>query len=204
MAKPLTFQFHGGTVAFDMAKVDRAKLYGYKEQEVLDDAGGKCELATLAEDGHTLVGKGGTGMGYLSADGLWCEKAELKPVDLDGQPISPVSSSFSAPIELGEPTTVDDYLSHTIRSIYVMESADGGELADSIKAGAIYKFPYSFRGGLEFDTAFLLANEAGTIFMAVGSPTAIEFIGLQQMAGVVAEETDTADTDDDDMDFSMI
>ena len=59
-----------------MTKVDRAKLYGYKELLVLDENGETCEMATLAEDGHTVVGKGGTGMGYLSADGQWCDKSQ--------------------------------------------------------------------------------------------------------------------------------
>ena len=72
MAKPLVFLFGDNEVAFTMSKVDRAKLYGYKELEVLDDEGRKCELATLAGDGRTVVARGGTGIGYVSQDGLWC------------------------------------------------------------------------------------------------------------------------------------
>ncbi len=56
---------------------------------MLDEHGDKCEMATLAEDGHTIIGRGGTGIGYLSADGLWCDKSELQPVDLSGVPIQP-------------------------------------------------------------------------------------------------------------------
>ena len=205
MAKPLVFKLNDAEVAFDIQKVDRAKLYGYKEVEMLDEHGDKCEMATLAEDGHTIIGRGGTGIGYLSADGLWCDKSELQPVDLSGVPIQPVTSSFAAPIELSAPVPADEYLQHSIRSVYAMEteSLDSG-LIDSLKGGAIYKFSYSYRGGLEADIAFLLCNDAGDVFMAVGSATAIEFIGLQQVAPTVAEEAEDDEADSDDMDFSMI
>ena len=48
MAKPLIFSFGGSDFSFEMTKVDRAKLYGYKEIEVFDEQGEKCEMATLA------------------------------------------------------------------------------------------------------------------------------------------------------------
>lgn len=205
MAKPLIFEFGGAQIEYQMNKVDRSKLYGYKELEVIDEQGAKCDMGILAEDGHTLLGKGGTGMGYLSADGLWCDKTQLKPVDVEGNPIQPVTSSFAAPIVLTDQhlTVPDDYLAHTIRSIYLMETGSGGELDSSIKNGAIYKFPYSFRGGLESDTAFLLSNESGAIFMAVGRPALIEFIGLQQAVGITEDDV-SDDQDGDELDFGMI
>ncbi len=205
MAKPLVFKIDGQEIAFDMNKVDRTKLYGYKDLEIIDEHGEKCEMATLAEDGHTIIGRGGTGIGYLTADGLWCDKSQLQAVDLSGQPIAPVPSSFLTPIELAEPTTSDEYLAHTIRGIYAMSSESTSSLLiDKLKSGAIYKFAYSYRGGLEADTAFLLCNDAGDVFMAVGSPTVIDFIGLEQAAAVVEDESTEDEADSDDMDFSMI
>ena len=204
MAKPLVFIFAESEFAFEMTKVDRAKLYGYKEVETVDDHGEKCEMATLAEDGHTIIGRGGTGVGYLSADGQWCEKSQLQPVDLSGQPIEPVTSSFAAPIALAEPTNVDDYLSHSIRSIYWLSTESAGPLMERLRTGAIFKFAYSFRGGLEADVAFLLCNEAGEVYMAVGSATTFDFVGLQQVAAIVDDEASQADDEGDEMDFSMI
>ena len=37
-------------------------------------------MATLADDGRTLIERGGTGIGYLSVDGDWCDKTDLMPV----------------------------------------------------------------------------------------------------------------------------
>lgn len=204
MAKPLVFDFNGCEYSFAMTKIDRAKLYGYKELEILDDDGNRCELATLAEDGHTLVGRGGTGIGHWSADGHWCDKSQLTPVNLDGEKIEPIKSSFSAPIDLVEPTTVDDYMEHTIRSVYLMEFDDGNPLVEHLRAGAIFKFDYSFRGGLEPDRGFLLAGEDQNIFLAVGNETKIEFVGLQQAAAVTVMDVETTDEEEDLMDFGMI
>lgn len=204
MAKPLVFQFGDRDLSFTMNKVDRSKLYGYKEIEVLDERGRRCELATLASDGRTVVGSGGTGLGQVSAEGLWCDKSELKPVDLEGREIQPVASSFSAPVKLFDTATLDDYLSHNIHAIYQLQTdVDASDLMSELKRGTIFAFPYSYRGGLEADAGFVLLNENGNIFLAVGRPTKVEFIGLQQTAAAVAEED--SETDETDlMDFDMI
>ncbi|MDP1561920.1 MAG: hypothetical protein Q8M16_11125 [Pirellulaceae bacterium] len=205
MAKPLVVEFDGLNIEFDMNRIDRAKLYGYKEVEVLDEHGEKCDVGILAEDGHTLIGRGGTGFAYLSADGQWCDKSQLRPVDLAGQTLTPVASSFAAPIRLTEEhrTTADDYLNHSIRSVYQMASTSDSHLIQEIKRGALYKFAYSFRGGLEADTAFLLANDAGAVFLAVGRPATIGMVGLQQ-AAAPSDEDAIEEEDGDDMDFGMI
>jgi len=161
-------------------------------------------LTTLAEDGKTLIGKGGTGIGYLDADDNWIEKSDLTAVDLEGKNIEPVPSSFSAPITLSTKADVDDLLNHNIRLIYRLESeALDEKLASDLAAGSIFKFDYSFRGGLEADVGFLLHNDAGEIFFLVGDATRVEFVGLQQAAPTaeaVAEESSA----DDLMDFGMI
>jgi hypothetical protein len=202
VAKPLVFQFGDRELAFTMNKVDRSKLYGYKEAEALDDQGRPCELATLASDGRTLVGRGGTAFGYLSVDGNWCKKETLRPIDVEGQQIQSVPSSFSAPIKLFENAAVDEYLRHNIRLVYQLTSE--GETADltaELTRGTIFKFPYSYRGGLEADTGFLLQGDDGNVFLAVGNPTKVEFIGLQQMA--ISEEEGELD-ETELMDFDMI
>ena len=96
MGKALVFAYGNADLAFDPIKIDRSVLYGFKELEVLDDRGQRCELATLADDGKTVVGRGGVTYAYLAPDGAWCDKSGLKPVDLEGREIQPVASSFSA------------------------------------------------------------------------------------------------------------
>ena len=205
MAKPLVFQWGDRQLSFFLTKVDRAKLYGFKETEVLDDKGSKCELATLAADGQTVVGRGGSGFGNLTVDGLWIEKSQLTPVDPAGQPVPPVPSSYSAPVPLTEKVTAEEYLDCSVRSIYLLESTDDiGQLAEELRRGVIYRFPYSFRGGLEPDQAFLLANFDGQLFCAVGKPTKVEFLSLAQAAAAFEEEEVAEEDEADAMDFSLM
>jgi hypothetical protein len=205
MAKPLVFQWRDRPISFQMAKVDRARLYGFKESEVLNDQGQRCELATLAQDGQTVVGRGGTAFGTVTVDGTWIEKSQLKPVDPTGQPIQPVASSFAAPGPLVEQVSPEEYLDCAVRAVYLMETADDiGPLAEELAQGTIYRFPYSFRGGLEPDQGFLLANAEGKIFCAIGKPVKVEFIGLAQAAAVVEDEDAESEEEADAMDFSMM
>lgn len=207
MPKPLVFQYQGSPLAFQMKKVDRAKLYGYVENEVLDEQERRCDLATLAADGHTLIGKGGTAIGNLTPDGLWCDRKQLHPVDLEGQPLEPVPSSFEAPVPLTQKVRPERFLDHSIRAVYVMESEDENQpLLEELRQGAIFEFPYSFRGGLEADAGFLFLGDDDTLFFAVGSPANVEFVGLQQAAGLVHEEDGNEEDEDDGdlMDFGML
>ena len=206
MAKPLVFQWGDHQLSFSMTKVDRTRLYGFKETEMLDDQGRRCELATLAEDGHTVIGRGGTAFGNLTVDGTWIDKGELSPVDPAGKKLEPIPSSFAAPVPLCEKATVDDYLDCAVRAIYLMETTDdAGSLAEELRSGTIYRFPYSYRGGLEPDAGFLLANVEGKVFCAVGKPSKVEFLSLAQAAAVVEDEEQAADEDEaESMDFSMM
>ena len=219
--RSIEFEFAGAPIQFNMIKVDRNKLYGYKVLEVLDDQGDPCELTTLADDGKTLIGKGGTGIGYLDADGNWSDKSELSPVDLEGKTITPVASSFSAPIPLAKQISIEEYLDHNIRLIYQLqfdqnENEDQDEknaqpgppqaqsLIDQLKSGAIFLFDYSFRGGLEADAGIMLINDDDEIFFLVGDKTSVTYKGLQQSAPVAADETESMDDEGELMDFEMI
>ena len=205
MAKKIVFEFDGEPVAWELNKVDRSRLYGFKEQQVLDENGDLCDLATLSDDGKTLVGKGGTGIGYLTADGNWTDKSKLVPVNLEGEEITPVPSSFAAPIKLTTEISVDEYLNHNIRLIYRLttETAIPEGLFTELADGRIFGFDYSYRGGLEADHGFLLMNDAKEVFFLVGDPTSVDYVGLQQSAAIAATE-DEPESESDLMDFGMI
>lgn len=205
MPRTLTFLHGGAPLDVSPTKLDRAKLYGTVEVEARDELGRRCELATLASDGKTLLGKGGKAMGFLSQEGRWLERAALKPVDPEGAPLSSVPSSFDAPIALDKTATVDDYLAHNIKSVYVLDSDAPGlaALAKELLAGTIYTFPYSFRGGLVADVGFLFAGADQNLFLAVGQPTHLHFLGLEQLPTYEDEESAAAG-DEDELDFGML
>jgi hypothetical protein len=199
MAKPLVVQFGGVDLPLEMNRVERSDLYGYVETEALDAQGRRCLSATLADDGQTIVGSGGSSFASLSADGMWLEKSQLKPVDAEGKPITPVPSSYAAPVPLEKTVSIDEYLAHNIRSVYQVTS-DLGPLMAKLKEGTIFAFPYSFRGGLEPDAGFLLLAADGTPFVAIGNRTKMDFVGFDQTAAVDEE----AEGEGEDLDFGMM
>ena len=203
MAKPLVLAFGGTQLPFALSKVERSDLYGFVEIETLDEKGRKCTLATLADDGRSLIPSGGTAMVTLSPEGNWIEKKTLIPTDNQGNRIVPVASSYSAPVVIENTATIEEYLSHDIRSVYQLSSdADCGPLLAELKKGTIYQFPYSFRGGLESDTGFLLLSADGTPFLAIGCPTKLEFVGFDQSAAIAGD--DDAGEEEESMDFGMM
>jgi hypothetical protein len=206
MQKPLILTFDGERLVFQMHKIDRSRLYGFKEFEVFDENGQTCRLATLADDGKTIVGIGGTGIGYLTVDGEWTDKSKLKPIDLEGKEMLPIRSSFAAPISLIQETSVDDYLNHNVRLVYRLtieeQSARGDKLMLRLREGGIYKFPYSFRGGLEADVGFLLLNNEDQIFFLVAQSTQVDYLGLRTT--LTSDDDQEAVEESELMDFDMI
>jgi len=69
MAKPLVLRVGGVELPFALSKVDRSEFYGYVDVETLDARGRRCSTATLADDGRTVVGPGGTAFACVSPDG---------------------------------------------------------------------------------------------------------------------------------------
>jgi hypothetical protein len=208
MAKALVFR-HGSTdLSFNLEKVDRKKLYGQLDTEVLDEQGRPCQLAILAGDGKTLVsGRGGSALLMLDPDGGYCDRATLKPVDPEGAPLDKVPSSFNAPVPLSRRASIDEYLSHNVKAVYALQPPMGADaLLGELRGGAIYSFAFSYRGGLDPDVGFLLASSDGAPFLAVGKKTRLQFVALPELADPEAEADldDEGDDDDDSMDFGMM
>lgn len=202
MPKLLKFLLGGEESSFAISKVDRSKLYGYKETEILDEEDSRCEFAVLAEDGSTLIGAGDIGMGYMTVDGQWTSKTQLKPVDIEGNEITPVKSSFDSVTVLAEVVDVDGFLSHDIRLVYSLEpNAFSKKLKDSLDSGDIFKFPYSYRGGLVADSGFLIRGDDNKYYLLVGDELEFDFIGLKQVA---APSVDDELEQEDLMSFDMI
>jgi hypothetical protein len=206
MAKGLVFRYGSADLSFQLDKVDRKKLYGFVDTVVLDDKGQKCQLAILGGDGQTLVGSGGSALLMLDPDGAYRDRAALRPVDKDGKELHKMASSFHAPVLLSSRASLDEYLSHNIKSVYALTPPMGADdLLAELRKGAIYHFPFSYRGGLNPDTAFLLAGSDGHPFLCVGKQARLQFVSLPQVADPEEDaDSQAGDDDEDSMDFGMM
>ena len=209
MARKLDFEFGGAPFTVAIHKVDRSKLYGRVETETFDANDKECTLATLARDGRTIIPMGGTASGYINTEGLWVTRDELIPIDRDGKEISEVASSFSAPTVLTQEVDIDTFLDHPIRLAYRLdaETEISAALLGKLKTGAIYQFPFSYRGGIYFDPAFLMQGEGETLWMLIGQKSDIEFVGFEQAAICAARAEELGEDDSgetDAFDFDML
>lgn len=189
MPRPLVLSLDGREFDVRIVKIDREKLYGKVEVEAYDEKGNPAQLLVLAPDGKTLIDKGGTALATVDENGDSISRADLVAVDEDGQKIETVPSSFTQ-INVLKKTSVEDYLSQLVKSVYAiepLEDADSKYLQDHVSAGLIYNFDFSYRGGTEYDKAFVIGNKSDA-FMIVGKPADLELVKLNQAVDLDATE----------------
>ena len=207
MARSLTFTFGKNSFDCTIHKVDRTKLYGSRSIETLDMDGNKCELATLLDDGKTLVPYGGTASGYINPEGEWVCRADITPVDFDGKKLEKVPSSFKAGMKLDEKVDANIFLDHSIRLSYALHSGSMDKaFLKEIKKGTIFKTSFSYRGGVDPDTAFVMQGNDETIWLLIGAENRVTYSKLEQAAIIesTAEKDEGAETSGDDLDFGML
>lgn len=202
MARPLVLSLDGQEFSVSIRKIDRDMLYGSMEIEAFDEKGNPAQLLVLAADGKTLLDKGGTALATLDEKGNSIERNTLKTVDLEGKEIATVESSFSHPNKLAT-AKVDDYLAQLVKSVYVLDPFEDGSidyLLDHLSSGLIYRFPFSYRGGTEYDNAFVVGNGSDA-FMIIGKQANFQFSKLNQAARLDDAEEEVISGDEIDFDL---
>lgn len=209
MARSLTFTYAKKPFEAQLLKLDRSQLYGDIRILTEDADGKRCSVATLGSDGKTLIPKGGTALGYVNTVGEWISRDQLQPVSLQGDPVTEVESSFAAPIALKEHVPVTEFLDHSVRLTYRLGLDDTvpKALMKKLAAGTIYRFGFSYRGGVGYDPAFVLADADNTVWMMVTTVNEVQYVSLEQAALCAGEPvTDEIGNEDDDdaIDFGML
>ncbi|MBL8976313.1 MAG: hypothetical protein JNK56_37255 [Myxococcales bacterium] len=199
MAKPIIVSFGGVQSNFDHEKLDRAKLYGRRQRQVLDPEGQRCEKAELTRDGTLLVRSGMTAQGYFDDGGTWVPNNKLVGLDEKGNPVPLQPSTLGEAQPLSGPVAPTELLDLAVRSVYAL-SPEGldPKLEAELKAGKIYKFTFNYRADYTPEVAFLVGNASG-YFALVGEPSESDWLELQTVVTEVADEAD----DEEELDFEM-
>jgi len=206
MAKQLIFKSENSDHHCDIIRLDRKKLYGWKDIVAIDENGEECIRVDIDETGSFIIPKGGKALGSIDIDGNWVEKSDLKAVDKDGNPAVRVPSSFDSPIDLENTVDINTFLDYIIDSVYIIQPAEDikESLLQTIKSNKkIYTFPFNYRPDYDPKTAFLIEAK-NNIYMLVGTQSNFEFIGIEQMADLNVEDTEEEFSIEDDLDFSMM
>ena len=199
MAKELIFQLSGSEFPASPVKLERKKIYGWTDTVATDRDGDVCKSAYLSPDDSLIIPAAGLKQATVDAEGRWMDKAELKAFSEDGgQELPILPSSFDSPIELKTKASVEEFLDNDWESVYQLDNPD---LAAAV-GDDIYKFEFSFRGGVNHNDGYLL-NTPGGLFLFAGDKQEFPMLSL-------ADETTIDDTEEpveeslDDLDFSML
>ncbi|MCA9660531.1 MAG: hypothetical protein KC486_19475 [Myxococcales bacterium] len=199
MAKPIIVNWKGVQSSFKITKLDRAKLYGKRQRQVLDPGGDRCERAELTRDGALLIRTGMTAQGYFDEGGTWVPNGDLVGLDKQGEPVAKVASTLGAEETLHGPVDPTEVLDLSVRSVYILDP-DGldPDLQKRLLGGDVFRFAFNYRADYNAETAFLIGNKSG-FFALVGTPAPADWCELE----TVAQETFDDDDDDDELDFEM-
>lgn len=198
MAQSLRFKLGGAEYEAAPVKIERKKLYGRVDTEATDASGAVCTAVRLDPDGDLIIPAGALKQALLDEDGQWVERAELKPVDAEGNEVPVVPSSFDGVIELSTKVSAEAFLDHVWKSVYQLDEPSlAAALGDDI-----YAFPFNYRAAPGADEGYLLASD-GTAFLFLGEKSEFAYIGIEEEA-VLDEEVEETTEDEDDFDFSMM
>lgn len=200
MARTLNFKINGCEYSAEPVKIERKKLYGWTELVVTDVHGNNCRRVSLNSDGTTIIDKGAIKLGMVDEAGSWIMREQLMAVNSNGEQIEKIRSSFETGCILDTKASVEELLAVNISSVYELSGDDSTNLATEIGKD-IYRIDFNYRSEYSADPAYILSTSSG-LFLLVGRPIEIEFIGLEQ-TGVIEDEEDT-EFEDGDIDFSLM
>lgn len=201
MAKPILLRHEGRLTSLEPTRLERRKLYGYRKRTALDPSGQPCTRAALTEDGALLVRAGMTAQGYFDEGGEWIPTKDLVGLDENGAALPLVPSSLGEEQALHGPVAATELLDQAISAVYALAPLElDPTLAESLRAGAIYRFAFNPRADFREDFAYLVSNPDGALFALSGQAVSPTWLTLAQVGVPLATDDDA---DDDDLDFEM-
>ncbi len=203
MAKNLTFCIGTKVFSASITKVDRDKVYGFVEEQVLDKNGNICLSGNLLDDGQTLVLSGATALKTVADGNIEVDKKTLKTVYHDGKDAVLVPSSYEGNIELQKAET-DDLFNLEVTTIYQLcweDTAAKAAMLQELEGGKMYRFVFNYRADYEGADALLLSAQ-NEVFVLTGRILQFEYLENKTAAPVV--EMEPAEQEEDEMDFGML
>lgn len=198
MARTLTFVLEKKEYSLSPNKLNRKKLYGWKDVVPYDQNNEECRVYSIDESGTFIIPRGGSSLGMIDDQGRWVDKSELTAVDDEANPVEIVPSSFSGPVVLKKTTTIEDFLDHSITSVYSLEG-ECPDFLNAIKAtDGLYTFVFNWRDDYEGDPAFIIESD-GKLYVLVGKRNEFDFLSLPQTGSIEEIEEEEVEEEIDFM-----
>jgi hypothetical protein len=204
MGKNIHFVIEGKSWSAGISKVDRNKVYGHVEEIISDSNGELCTVASILEDGQTIIVSGATALKTVDSENKEISKDAIKTVNLDGTDAVLVPSSYDTDAVL-TPGTLDDLFNLEITSVYQLVWEDEAAKLDLIAylgTNKVLKFVFNYRADFEGADAVLITAQ-NQVFALTGKFLEFQFLENKQV--IVPEDTDAdATVEEDSMDFGML
>ena len=94
MAKPLIISKDKEDSIFQLKKIERKKLYGFRKRLAVDENNEECKRASLTEDGNVLIKSGMTSQGWFIDGGKQIESSEIGAIDQDSNELDLIPSTL--------------------------------------------------------------------------------------------------------------
>ena len=199
MARQAEFIINGASVMAELKKVDRKKIYGWSTLEIFDENGSKCKLASISDGVHVLP-SGSSSLTRFNDKGETVSSSDLVGFNQEGIKVERIPSVYDGKVELKE-STIDDYLSLAVKTVYQLNMEDDTTMLSELKDGKIFSFIFNYRADYEGDDAFIISN-GQTAFAVIGKLADLEFVGLNDNETELVElEEDIQE--EDELDFAM-
>ncbi len=198
MAKSIILNKNYSTSIFQLKKIERKKLYGYKKRLAVDENNNECKRGSLTEDGQILIKSGMTSQGWFIDGGKQIESDEIGAIDENNNELELIPSTLGINQDLEGPSDPKDLLDLSITNVYsIIPDQISDDLKSSLEKGEIWKFNFNFRSDYRMENAYILKNESG-YFAIVGIPFNIKML--------IPNEAPPEDEDEDmndEIDFEM-
>ena len=199
MAREILLTLNKKKSSFEISKIDRKKLYGFKKRMFLDEKNKECSKANLEEETGIVFVNSDISSCYLDHKGNYIEKSDLEAINENGKKVKKEDSTIGKEVNLNSITT-EDALNLKVNSVYHLEPKEFDKnLKSKLDKGEVFSFPFNYYADFKLEDGIILKSEK-EYFALIGRKTSCHWVG--ENSDDLPE--DVEEFEDNDLDFEMM
>ena len=199
MAREILLNLNKKKSTFEISKIDRKKLYGFKKRMFLDEKNKECSKANLEEETGIVFVNSDISSCYLDHKGNYIEKSDLEAINENDKKVKKEDSTIGREVNLNSITT-EDALNLKVNSVYHLEPKEFDKnLKSKLDKGEVFSFPFNYYADFKLEDGIILKSEK-EYFALIGRKTSCHWVG--ENSDDLPE--DVEEFEDNDLDFEMM
>ena len=144
MAREILLNLNKKKSSFEISKIDRKKLYGFKKRLFIDEKGKECSKANLEEETGIVFVNSDISSCYLDYKGNYLEKKDLEAINENGKKVKKQESTIGKEVNL-QSISIEDALNLKVNSVYILEPKNFDKITLVKRSLSILGFLYQQR-----------------------------------------------------------